>query len=109
VAGERTYQVDARAAHPSSDRRRLWLIAPILAFAAAALIGFGTHTLVRSAIDRDTAPAAPAPLVPAPDQKPTSPTGVRPGSALYTLPSRSLDADGNARRALALNDPAPRA
>ena len=101
--------MDGRVAHPSSDRRRLWLIAPILAFAAAALIGFGTHTLVRTAIDRDPVPSAPAPLVPVPDKKPTSPTGVRPRSVLYTLPSRSLDADSNARRAIALNDPAPRA
>jgi hypothetical protein len=102
--------VDGRAAHPSSDRRRLWLIAPILAFAAAALIGFGTHTLVRSAIDRDPVPSAPVPLVPVPDKTPTtSPTGVRPRSVLYTLPSRTLDADGIARGAIALNDPAPRA
>jgi hypothetical protein len=108
VAGERTYQVDARAAHPSSDRRRLWLIAPILAFAAAALIGFGTHTLVRSAIDRDAAPTAPATLVPGPDKEPTSPSGARPRSVLYTVPSPS-DTHGNARRALPLNDPAPRA
>jgi hypothetical protein len=61
--------VDAHARKQSSDQWRLRLIAPILAFAAAAMIGFGAHTLVRSAMNRDATPAAPAPLVPGVDQK----------------------------------------
>ena len=42
------------------DRRRVPLIASLLAFAAAALIGFGAHVLVRSAFDRDAITVAPA-------------------------------------------------
>ena len=102
-----------RAAHQSPDRSHLRLISPILAFAAAALVGFGTHTLVRFAMDRDPVPSAPAPLTPVPDKKrhdergsasPARQDGVRPRPVLYTLPTRSLDADTNARRAFALND-----
>jgi hypothetical protein len=98
--------VDAHAAQQSSERWRLSLVAPILAFAAAALIGFGTHTLVRSALKLDTVPVAPAPAVPAVDQK-------HPGERGTASPARQVgdlqqstawDSHAVPLRAILLND-----
>jgi hypothetical protein len=102
--------VDAHAAQQSSERWRLSLVAPILAFAAAALIGFGTHTLVRSALNRDV-PAAPAPLVPGVDQKHPDEHGTAAPARPAGDSQRSTALDPHRRilRAILLNDLAWRA